>query len=138
MKDGTEWNGLKRKPIQRKPMKTGSRVVRTKGSTLVTRKPLARSSKPIPARSAKRKKFMKEVRVPLVKSRLGDGKLCDRCNSATAVDVHELLPRSRGGSMTDPNNLRDLCRPCHTWVTDHPRLAEAEGFRRFRWKTYDD
>ncbi len=80
---------------------------------------------------------MKEVRGPLVKARL-NGKLCDRCHKATAVDVHEILPRSAGGSMTDPENLADLCRVCHTWVTEHPKLAEVEGFHEFRFKKYDE
>lgn len=79
---------------------------------------------------------MREVRVPLVKARI-NGKLCDRCQAATAVDVHEILPRSGGGSMTDDENLADLCRSCHDWVTLHPKLAEVEGFRKFRFKIGD-
>lgn len=76
---------------------------------------------------------MREVRVPLVQERI-NGKPCDRCHKIPAVDVHEILPRSALGSTTDPENLADLCRPCHDWVTLHPKLAEVEGFRRFRFK----
>lgn len=122
-----KWNGLRRTPLKR-----GKIIVRSKGRT-IARKPLKRSRKPIKARSAKREKFMREVRIPLVKARI-NGKPCDRCRRVPAQDVHEILPRSAGGSMTDPANLADLCRPCHEWVTLHPDLAEVEGFHRFRFK----
>ena len=126
----TKWNGLRRTPLKR-----GTGIVRSKGRT-IARKPLKRSRKPIPQRSERRKKFMKEVRVPLVKARL-DGKLCDRCHAATAVDVREILSRGAGGSMTDSKNLADLCRACHEWVTSHPKLAEVEGFYTIRLKPED-
>jgi len=128
---GTKWNGLRRSPLKR-----GKGIVWSKGRT-IARSALPRSNKPINPRSAKRMKFMKEIRVPLVKARL-NGKLCDRCHQATAVDVHEILPRSAGGSMTDDSNLADVCRACHDWITDHPKLAAVEGFRRFRWEKYDE
>ena len=112
-----KWNGLRRTPLKRQ-------------------RGLSRRRVSIKSRSEKRAKFMREVRVPLVRRRI-NGKLCDRCHEATAVDVHEILPRSAGGSMTDDNNLADLCRRCHDWVTLHPRLAEVEGFRRFRHKIRD-
>lgn len=110
--------GIVRK-LREQSKRTGSSIPRSRG--------------PIKARSDKRAKFMREVRVPLVRRRI-NGKPCDRCHEVPAVDVHEILPRSAGGSMTDDENLADLCRPCHDWVTLHPRLAEVEGFRRFRFK----
>ena len=117
MNDATKWNGLRRTPLKR-------------------RRGLSRSRSSIKARSEKRAEFMREVRVPLVRARI-NGKPCDRCRKVPAVDVHEILPRSSLGSMTDPDNLADLCRRCHDWVTLHPRLAEVEGFRRFRFKIGD-
>jgi 5-methylcytosine-specific restriction endonuclease McrA len=37
-----------------------------------------------------------------------------------ADDVHEPLTRARGGSITDPENMAALCRPCHDEVTFKP------------------
>lgn len=48
-------------------------------------------------------------------------------------DVHELLARSAGGDILDENNLICVCRSCHTWIGDHPRLALALGLRRSRY-----
>ena len=50
-----------------------------------------------------------------------------------SVDVHELLARSAGGSIVDDANVRALCRPCHTWVGDHPLEALARGLRLSRY-----
>lgn len=41
------------------------------------------------------------------------------------LDVHELLPRGRGGDWLDPSNCVCLCRGHHSLVTDRP----AEGYR---------
>lgn len=53
--------------------------------------------------------------------------------SAIAVDVHELLARSQGGSILDPENCVTVCRPCHTWIGDNPARATALGLRRRRY-----
>lgn len=49
------------------------------------------------------------------------------CRGARSVDVHERLSRARGGDILDPvqAHMVTICRACHTWVTDHPREAEA-------------
>lgn len=44
-----------------------------------------------------------------------------------AVDLHEVLSRARGGSITDLDNVVPLCRPCHDYVTTHPDAAESVG-----------
>lgn len=43
-------------------------------------------------------------------------------------DGHEVLTRGRGGSITDPDNILMVCRPCHTYITEHPREADCAGF----------
>lgn len=54
---------------------------------------------------------------------------CSKCGRAgVGLDAHELLSRARGGSITDLANIALLCRPCHTWVTENPALAEAAGW----------
>ena len=55
--------------------------------------------------------------------------VCVRCGKR-ADDAHEILSRARGGSITDPANLVALCRPCHTFITDNPRAAHAEGLSK--------
>lgn len=42
-------------------------------------------------------------------------------------DVHELLTRGRGGSITDADNCIAICRPCHDWIGRNPALAEDLG-----------
>jgi len=83
---------------------------------------------PLRARSKKRAREYREVRVPLVKALLAEHPICQRCGAAPTDDVHELLSRARGGSITDPANLACLCRGCHSLITQNPALAEAEGW----------
>lgn len=70
------------------------------------------------------------VRRALVARLLSERPVCEgrvQCRGAMAVDVHERLTRARGGSITDPDqaHMVTLCRPCHTWVTEHPTASEA-------------
>jgi hypothetical protein len=66
----------------------------------------------------------------LVAALLDERPVCERCHSARAVDVHEVLSRARGGSILDEANCRTLCRACHDWITLNPAAAEAEGWSR--------
>jgi predicted metal-binding protein len=45
-------------------------------------------------------------------------------------DMHEILSRARGGSITDPDNILLVCRSCHRWVTENPWAAEDLGASR--------
>ena len=47
-----------------------------------------------------------------------------------ADDLHEILSRARGGSISDPENVVALCRPHHTWVTEHPIEAKEMGLSK--------
>jgi hypothetical protein len=49
------------------------------------------------------------------------------------VQVHEMVTRGRGGSILDPDNCVALCPPAHSWVTAHPRGAEALGLMLPSW-----
>jgi hypothetical protein len=44
-----------------------------------------------------------------------------------ATDVHEILPRGRGGSIKEPTNLLRVCRLCHEWIHEHPADAGVLG-----------
>ena len=48
------------------------------------------------------------------------------CNRR-ADDLHELLSRARGGSITDEANVRPLSRICHGEITLGPDWAYAAG-----------
>lgn len=56
------------------------------------------------------------------------GPMCERCKTRRWCDAHELLKRSRGGSITDPANIVLLCRTCHEWTESEPLQALAEGW----------
>ena len=47
-----------------------------------------------------------------------------------ADDLHEVVSRARGGSITDPENCVPLCRQHHRWVTEHPLEAAELGLSK--------
>ncbi len=54
---------------------------------------------------------------------------CSRCGvTGVGLDAHEIVSRARGGSITDVENIRLLCRPCHDLITRSPLLAKEEGW----------
>lgn len=55
-----------------------------------------------------------------------------RCK-VKAVDGHEKLKRSRGGSITDPRNIVHCCRSCHTWTEAEVALATECGLLVPSW-----
>jgi hypothetical protein len=51
-----------------------------------------------------------------------------------ADDAHEPLTRARGGSITDPENCRAVCRPHHDEITfEEPEWAYELGFLVHSW-----
>ena len=44
-----------------------------------------------------------------------------------SMDVHEVQPRSQGGSIVDADNLLAVCRLCHGWIHEHPADAKVLG-----------
>jgi 5-methylcytosine-specific restriction endonuclease McrA len=53
--------------------------------------------------------------------------------SRHATDVHEILTRARGGSITDAENCIALCRGCHNFVTVNTKWGERHGFVLPSW-----
>jgi hypothetical protein len=45
-------------------------------------------------------------------------------------DVHEVLARSQGGSITDPANCLGVCRPCHDFITRNMNIARCLGLAK--------
>jgi hypothetical protein len=78
---------------------------------------------------AKKINLRKALRVRMLDSM----PLCERCQLAFATDLHEIKTRARGGSILDEQNIAVLCRICHTWITEHPAQALAEGWLKNSW-----
>ena len=51
-----------------------------------------------------------------------------------SVHGHELLKRSRGGSITDMDNVVLLCSTHNSWVEDYPELAHELGLAKHSWE----
>lgn len=96
------------------------------------RTPLLRRT-PLRAKSKKRQQ-QDVLRRKLVAQLLETYPWCQRCFVHRAVDCHELKRRSQGGDPLDPTGIATLCRPCHTWVTEHPQAAHDEGWVRWSWE----
>lgn len=71
------------------------------------------------------------------------GHACERCGrwvsddvpewSARRAHVNEKVPRSRGGSATDPTNCELLCQGCHMPGGQHaPTAARMKTLQRKR------
>lgn len=84
-------------------------------------------------RSKRMEALYASERRQIVADLLRDQPLCQRCNREYASDVHELKSRARGGSITDLENLVVLCRVCHTWITQNPKLALEQGWLKNSW-----
>lgn len=97
---------------------------------------------PLKPRSAKRAKYYREVRIPLVQKILSDHPWCqagqliedpDHQCQGRSMDVHERKKRSQGGSLEDPHNLLAVCRLCHGWIDAHPAHSYDLGLLIHGW-----
>lgn len=118
---------MKRTPLQRrKPLQ--ARTGLTAGTGLSRRAPL----KP---RSAKTAALYRNERVPLVAALFEELTVCEVpwCTSV-ATDPHEPLTRARGGSITDPANVRKVCHEHNVQFgsDEQPWMYEL-GFLRHPW-----
>lgn len=107
-------------------------------------KPLKRT--PLNKRSKKRQKLYDEERKPLVARLLKERPWCEACQifagyDGKAVfvkrpsrDIHELVRRSQGGSITDEANCIAVCRPCHRRIGEYPQLAYELGLAKRSWE----
>lgn len=92
---------------------------------------------PLRPRSPKTAAVYRTVRVPLVRALLAEHPACQlRLPGCTgeATTVHEVLPRGRGGSITDRDNCLTACVPCNTGASqDHIVEAQRRGLLRHSW-----
>lgn len=105
-----------------------------KRSGSLARRSVLRRGGPLRQRSVQREAFYRTVRRPMVAEWLAGYPRCERCGTERATEAHELLSRARGGALDDRGNVALLCRTCHRWVTEHPRLATDEGWLRHSWE----
>jgi len=81
---------------------------------------------------SKKRQALMPMRRSLVKRLLEERMVCEaRISGCTfrPTDVHEILTRGRGGSITDEDNCLVLCRNCHHWITFvSPAWAIENGF----------
>lgn len=62
-----------------------------------------------------------------------EGHTCEKCLAWTYTpQPHEPLPRSAGGSITDPENVRLTCGTCHAHVHANPAESYANGWLKHR------
>lgn len=123
------------KPLKRTPIKRGdSQLKRT----------------PLSHRSKKTEELYVERRA-LVKELLEKQTYCQACKIWVAFDlytgkrsaitfninktrdIHEIVNRSQGGSITERRNLLAVCRPCHNRITTDPKNAERLGLHLESW-----
>jgi hypothetical protein len=99
----------------------------------------------LPPKSEKRRRLDRE-RAKFTKRMLALHAHCQACGPRRAlrggayrvkdaVDVHELVKRSQGGSIVDEANVLCVCRLCHDWIEDHPTDAEERGLALPSWAT---
>jgi hypothetical protein len=108
-----------------------------RGKPLERRTALARSRKPIPQMSARRRSELparEECRQQVLER---DGYRClfPGCGSTEHLEVHEV----RGGPDRAKTYLtvsacRTLCHAHNGWVHDHPEEAHALGLWRWSWE----
>lgn len=125
------------------------------------RSPIKRSRKRLPPFSAKREAIRDERRafvarilserprcegpahLRLIVNDLGDrgqSVVVDQLRACgpyrQSAEVHEIVKRSRGGSITEDANVLALCggpRGCHAFTEAEPRLATLAGMLRSRY-----
>jgi 5-methylcytosine-specific restriction endonuclease McrA len=87
-----------------------------------------------------------ELRRPFVEKILTERPHCQACpifakhdgltmyKRLPSADVHELIRRSQGGSILDPENVLAVCRPCHNRIGNYPKLAFELGLAKHGWE----
>lgn len=132
------------KPLKRTPLKRGD-------SKLQSKKPLNKRSQKMKDKYVERRKIVSEMlksekcsacvifHVYDGYSRMPDNPSIPHeprfgvCHVRKTQDVHEIVNRSQGGSILDPDNLLAVCRPCHRRITENPIEAQAVGLHLPRW-----
>lgn len=117
----------RRTSLQRRTPLTATKPLESRG-TLQRGKPLPQVSKKR-ARQNRERRAMLQAKYPGVT--LCEVPGCTRM----ADDAHEPLTRARGGSITDPENVKAVCRRHHDEITfEEPEWAYELGFLQHSWE----
>lgn len=130
------------KPLERKtpltaktPLKRSSMEIAQ--SWLARSRALGRRAKLKPQSDKRREESV--LRRQLVEAYLAEHPVCERCDAARAVDVHERQKRSRNPkAWLDVRQFAALCRACHQFTELEPAQAEAEGWLTPSWIDTDE
>lgn len=97
-----------------------------------------KARKPIPFRSTRRQREMVARRI-LVQKILRERPVCEYpgCHSPSTA-VHEVILRSRGGSILDESNCLAVDGYHHRHLHEHPREAEQLGMIQHRFTVVAD
>ena len=112
-----------------------------KRSPIARRTPLKRGTKqlkrsPIRRRSKKTQKLYTDKRIPFVERLLSERPNCEAGTSVCtgrSVDIHEPKQRSALGSILDEENTMSVCRLCHGWIHEHPRISGERSWLINKW-----
>ena len=100
-----------------------------KRTPLKRKTPLKRTGSLVPV--SKRRAKTNRQRAKFVKEELGKRQWCEAHIASVctryAVEIHEPIPRSLGGSILDRANSVAICRPCHRWIHDNVKEAMKLG-----------
>lgn len=81
---------------------------------------------------AQREVFRREQLAKFPICQLQVTSLCRKWKNPS-TDLHEIVLRSRGGSIVDPTNILCVCRWCHVLLQTHPLFAECIGAMLPSW-----
>lgn len=123
---------MKRTPMPPRatPMPRGKELARAGGLTQVTPLQQRTRIKPVSRKRAAENRERRAMVTRLYPERprcaCGCGRLAD--------DLHEILSRARGGSITDPANCVPLARYCHDKATNEDPRFYAAGLVVHSWE----
>jgi 5-methylcytosine-specific restriction endonuclease McrA len=72
----------------------------------------------------------KRIREYILKRDKYKCQLCPFKGNSITLTVDHIVPKSRGGALYDPNNLRTLCYPCHREITPS-QFKKLENLREY-------
>jgi 5-methylcytosine-specific restriction endonuclease McrA len=118
-------------PPRTKPMARGKGLARSGSLT-----PGTRLQQHTPLRPVSRKRAAENrVRRAMVTALYPERPRCACRCGRLADDLHEILSRARGGSITDPANCVPLARYCHDQATSEDPRMYALGLVVHSWRT---
>jgi len=114
--------------MKRTPMPPRAKPLPRTSPTQGRTKGLRRTAiRPMSAKRRAENVVRRAVKERLVEERGGSCQLRGPDCDGLAVDAHEVVRRSQGGSITDADNILLVCRPCHERIDTHPEWAVDVG-----------